>query len=410
MTDSRERPPRDSVWGGTKSCHSARSTPRRPSSAGRVEAREGGEQLAHTEEGRVKGRSEQSVPVPGWAVVDLFCGIGGLSYGLQCAGLRVVAGLDADDTCKYAFEANTGARFVGASLEAVTAADIRTMFPEGARRILVGCAPCTPFSAYASGSKGRSDKWSLVDLFLERILEIVPEIVSMENVTRLRSFENGSVFRRFVSGLRDAGYEVVVGSLNAADYGVPQYRRRLVVLASREGPIALPTPTHSRHRTVRSAIGHLPRLRAGETDPSDPIHRSPKLSSINMRRIRAAKPGRPWTEWEDPELVAQCHKRESGASFKNVYGRMEWDRPSPTLTTGCFSFGRGRFGHPQQDRAISLREAALLQSFPPNYLFAAPEASVTFAHLGRHIGNAVPVALAMAIGHTIRSHVGENAE
>lgn len=340
-----------------------------------------------------------------WAVVDLFCGIGGLSYGLQRAGLPVVAGLDADRSCEYALEANTGAKFMGASLEAVTAADIRAMFPDGARRILVGCAPCTPFSAYASGSKGRSDKWSLVDLFLSRILDIEPEIVSMENVTRLRSFKRGAVFRRFVTGLRDAGYYVVTGSLNAADYGVPQHRRRLVVLASRHGPIAMPTPTHSRHRTVRSAIGHLPRLRAGETDPSDPIHRSPNLSPINMRRIRAAKPGRPWTEWKDPELVAECHKRESGASFRNVYGRMEWDRPSPTLTTGCFSFGRGRFGHPEQDRAISLREAALLQSFPPNYQFAAPETAVTFTHLGRHIGNAVPVALAVAIGHTIRSHI-----
>ncbi len=106
----------------------------------------------------------------GWAVVDLFCGIGGLSYGLQRAGLPVVAGVDADKTCKYALAANTGATFVGASLEAVTAADIRAMFPAGARRILVGCAPCTPFSAYASGSKGRSDKWSLVGLFLDRIL------------------------------------------------------------------------------------------------------------------------------------------------------------------------------------------------------------------------------------------------
>lgn len=375
-----------------------------------IEAGDTGEQLADNELGDVNAQASQPGPFPGWAVVDLFCGIGGLSYGLQRAGLRVVAGLDADDTCRYAFKANTGAAFVSDSLENVTAADIRALFPRGSRRILVGCAPCTPFSAYASGSIGRSDKWSLVDLFLERILDIKPEIVSMENVTRLRSFRNGSVFRRFVNGLRNAGYEVVAGSVNAADYGVPQYRRRLVVLASRRGPIALPAPTHSRHRTVRSAIGHLPTLRAGETDVSDPIHRSPNLSPINLRRIRAAKPGRPWTEWRDPELIARCHKRQSGASFKNVYGRMEWDRPSPTLTTGCFSFGRGRFGHPKQDRAISLREAALLQSFPPDYLFAAADSAVTFTHIGRHIGNAVPVALAVAIGHAIRSHIGEDAE
>ena len=342
-------------------------------------------------------------------MVDLFCGVGGLSHGLQGAGLQVVAGVDADQTCEYAFETNVGAAFVGDSLEDVTAADIRAMFPEGAGRILVGCAPCTPFSAYASGSKSRSEKWSLVDLFLERILAVGPEIVSMENVIRFRSFMKGSVFRRFVNGLRNAGYEVVAESLDAADYGVPQHRRRLVVLASRLGPINLPVPTHSEPRTVRSAIGHLPYLRAGETDPSDRVHRSPNLSSLNLRRIRASNPGRPWTEWEDPELIARRHKRETGNSYGNVYGRMEWDRPSPTVTTGCFSFGRGRFGHPEQDRAISLREAALLQSFPAKYEFVPPDVPVSFTHLGRYIGNAVPVALSRAIGHAIRNHIRDEA-
>jgi len=352
---------------------------------------------------------EQPVPVLGWAVVDLFCGIGGLSYGLQRAGLPVVAGLDADRTCKYALEANTGARFVSASLEAVTAADIRAMFPDGARRILVGCAPCTPFSAYASGSKGRSDKWSLVGLFLNRILRVEPEIVSMENVPRLRSFKAGAVFGEFIQGLESAGYHVAEGILDAADYGVPQHRRRLVVLGSKLGPVDLPTPTHVRPRSVRDAIGDLPRLGAGDVDATDRIHRAPNLSPLNLRRIRAAKPGRPWTDWGDSELVAACHRRKSGASYRNVYGRMEWDRPSPTLTTGCFSFGRGRFGHPEQDRAISLREAGLLQGFPGDYEFVAPDQPVTFAHSGRHIGNAVPVGLAVALGGAIHAHLEEHA-
>lgn len=354
-------------------------------------------------------RSKDWPCLEGWAAVDLFCGVGGLSYGLRRAGLQVVAGLDADKTCKYAFETNTGAMFLGDRLEDVPATDIRALFPEGARRILVGCAPCAPFSAYAAGSENRSDKWSLVDLFLERILDVEPAIVSMENVTRLRSFETGSVFRRFVTGLRNAEYEVVVDTLDAADYGVPQRRRRLVLLASRLGPVKLPAPTHPTPRTVRAAIGHLPQLQAGETDPADRMHRCPNLSPLNLRRIRAAKPGRPWTEWDDPELIARCHQRETGKSYRNVYGRMEWNRPSPTLTTGCFSFGRGRFGHPEQDRAISLREAALLQSFPAQYEFVAPDATVSFSRLGRYIGNAVPVALAESIGHAIRTHITENA-
>ena len=347
-------------------------------------------------------------PVAGWTVVDLFCGIGGLTHGLRQAGFDVVAGVDADETCEYAFETNNDAKFVGDPLEDVTADDIRELFPKDSKRILVGCAPCTPFSAYASGSKTRSDKWSLVDLFLERILEVEPEIVSMENVTRLKSLDDGRVFRGFVAGLEGSGYQVTARTVDAADYGVPQHRRRLVVLASRMGRLCLPNAHPSRLRTVRDAIGHLTPLKAGATDPIDRVHRSSNLSPVNLRRICIAKPGRPWTEWEDPELVVDCHRRESGASYTNVYGRMEWDRPSPTLTTGCFSFGRGRFGHPEQDRAISLREAALLQSFPPGYEFAAQGAKVSFCRLGRHIGNAVPVVLAAAIGRAIRSHVKEH--
>ena len=138
------------------------------------------------------------------------------------------------------------------------------------------------------------------------------------------------------------------------------------------------------------------------------MHRAPNLSPLNLRRIRAAKPGRTWHDWDDPELVAGCHRKEKGATYRNVYGRMEWDSPAPTLTTGCFSFGRGRFGHPEQDRAVSLREAALLQSFPARYRFAEDPADITFTHIGRHIGNAVPVALAVAIGQAMRSHVEEH--
>ena len=208
-----------------------------------------------------------------------------------------MAGVDADETCRYAYETNNDAKFVGRPLEDVTGAEIRSMFPKGSRRILIGCAPCTPFSAYASGSKNQSDKWSLVDLFMERIREVEPEIVSMENVTRLMSFDRGRVFHRFAEGLASSGYQVTKKSVDAVAYGVPQHRRRLVVLASRLGQIGLPAPDQSEARTVRHAIGDLPPIRAGETDSTDRIHRAPNLSPLNLRRIRAAKPGRPWTDW-----------------------------------------------------------------------------------------------------------------
>ena len=347
--------------------------------------------------------------VSGWAIVDLFCGIGGLSHGLRQAGFTISGGVDADETCRYAFEKNNGAAFVGRPLEDMSATEIAALFPEDRRRILVGCAPCTPFSPYSAGPGEPRDKWSLVDLFMDRIAETEPDIVSMENVPRLTSFRKGEVFRAFLKRLEEAGYRTAAKVVNAADFGVPQDRRRLVVLASRLGPISIPSPTVATHATVRQTIGHMPALAAGDVDPEDSLHRVSRLSALNLRRIRAAKPGRPWSEWEDPDLLSPCHRRETGASYKNVYGRMEWDKPSPTLTTGCFSFGRGRFGHPAQDRAISLREAALLQSFPQSYEFTAPGDRVWFASVGRHIGNAVPVALAAAIGNTIRTHIREHA-
>ena len=347
--------------------------------------------------------------VSGWAVVDLFCGIGGLSHGLRRAGLNVVAGVDTDETCRYAFETNNDATFVGRPLEELSGEEIAALFPEGSRRILVGCAPCTPFSPYSAGPGQPRDKWSLVDLFMDRIAAVEPEVISMENVPRLQSFKGGQVFGRFLERLNGAGYETSAEVVNAADYGVPQDRRRLVVIASKLGPVGVPAPTAAERASVRDAIAHMPALDAGDVNREDGLHRSSRLSPLNLRRIRAAKPGRTWSDWDDPELVSSCHRRSTGTWYKNVYGRMEWDKPSPTLTTGCFSFGRGRFGHPEQNRAISLREAALLQSFPAGYVFTAPDDRVWFARLGRQIGNAVPVALATAIGGAIRRHIHTGA-
>ena len=356
----------------------------------------------------VNERATTQTIIPGWAVVDLFCGIGGLSHGFRQAGFKVMAGVDADKTCRYAYETNNDAKFVSRPLEDVSGDEIGTMFPDEASRILVGCAPCTPFSAYTAANGRSRDKWSLVDLFMDRVSAVDPAVVSMENVARLTSFRGGQVFNTFLERLHDAGYNVSARIVNAADYGVPQERSRLVVLASKLGPIDIPASTSDKRPTVRDAIGHMPALNAGDVNPEDAMHRASRLSTLNLRRIRAAKPGGSWSEWENQDLVSPCHRRSSGASYKNIYGRMAWDRSAPTLTTGCFSFGRGRFGHPEQDRAISLREAALLQSFPPSYVFTDPDEPVWFARVGRHIGNAVPVALAAAIANAVLTHVEEN--
>ena len=340
-----------------------------------------------------------------WSVVDMFCGIGGLSHGFRRIGFRVSAGIDVDRTCQHAFEANNGARFVAKSIEAVSATAVAGLFPEGARRILIGCAPCAPFSSYTpEAKKRRTDKWGLVDVFADRILAVQPEIVSMENVPRLASFDHGRVIKRFVGRLEEH-YEVSTTVVDCARFGVPQRRSRFVLLASKLGRLELePVAVEEELPTVRAAIGAMPAIGHGEVDPEDRLHTAPRLSPRNIERIRASVPGGSWEDWPDG-LVAECHKRTTGKWYRNVYGRMEWDKPAHTITGGCFSYGRGRFGHPTQDRAISLREAAMLQTFPKDYDFVRQDGPVYFATLGRQIGNAVPVALGEAIARSIAKQI-----
>ena len=185
---------------------------------------------------------------------------------------------------------------------------------------------------------------------------------------------------------------------------MPQSRRRLVLLASKLGPIELRKSDVALKMTVRQAIGELPRVAAGSACPDDPLHASAGLTETNLLRIRASTPGGTWRDWPK-ELRAACHQKDSGKTYPSVYGRMEWDKPAPTMTTQCYGFGNGRFGHPEQDRAITLREAAIIQSFPAEYSFVADGDVVTFERLGTLIGNAVPPKLGEAIGGAIIGHL-----
>lgn len=340
---------------------------------------------------------------PNAGVVDLFCGAGGLSHGFRLEGFDIVAGIDTDEACRYPFEHNNDALFIRRDVAKLKAAEINALFTPGKRRILVGCAPCQPFSTY--NQKNSDPKWHLVTRFGELVDQVRPDVLSMENVPRLMTFRKGSIFKKFVNSLKAADYHVVWDVLYAPDFGLAQTRSRLVLLASRLGPIALPLPTHKgRHRTVRDEIRHLPRLAHGGVDARDPLHRASALTAMNLRRITAAKPGGSWRDW-DRRLVANCHKVESGKGYASVYGRMSWMEPAPTITTQFYGFGNGRFGHPRQNRALSLREGALLQSFPPNYEFVAPGEHIHFTRVGQMIGNAVPVRLAGAIASAVRVHI-----
>jgi DNA (cytosine-5)-methyltransferase 1 len=228
-------------------------------------------------------------------------------------------------------------------------------------------------------------------------------------VPRLLDFQNKRVFTNFVKKLECAGYAVWYDVVFAPDYGVPQRRSRLVLLASLRGEVPLIPATHERsgYETVEQAIGSLPPLAAGGVCEDDPLHRSSRLSDTNIERIRASRPGGSWADWR-PELRADCHKAATGKGYRGVYGRMRADEPAPTITTQFFGFGNGRFGHPTQERALSLREGAILQSFPPDYSFAPPGESIQFKKLGRLIGNAVPVALGRAIARSISIHMMED--
>ena len=290
----------------------------------------------------------------GAKVVDLYCGAGGLTYGLERAGLDVVAGVDVDELCRYPYETNTKAEFVARDVRDYGKEDLASAWDGAEIRILVGCAPCQPFSTYVRGSRPRKQgrRWELIEHFAALVELTRPDIVSMENLPPLARTD---AFHSFVRRLEDVGYEAENPIVDCRHYGAPQTRRRLLLLASKHGRADFSPATHhdpDTWRDVASTIGRLPTLEAGEVDSQGPLHRSSRLSDRNLARIRASKPGGTWRAWPQA-LVSPCHRRQSGKSYPAIYGRMEWDRPAPTITGQCFGYGNGRFGHPEQDRAFA---------------------------------------------------------
>ena len=320
-----------------------------------------------------------------------------------------MAGLDADKSCKYAYETNNpDATFIEKKIEDVEAAELKQWYPEGNVKILIGCAPCQPFSAYNKSKQNKDNKWKLLTNFSDLISEIEPDIVSMENVPTLTTFKKGEIYQDFVNRLKKDYIVTQYPKVSCLDYGVPQDRKRLVIFASKSkyGKIKLLDPTHTpdKYKTVGDVIWGLGALEAGKTSWNDPYHKAAGLSELNLRRIKESKQGGTWRDWPD-ELVARCHKQESGNSYSSIYGRMTWRAPAPTITTQCYGFGNGRFGHPKQNRAISLREAARLQTFPDDYEFVHPDEPHSITTISRFIGNAVPIKLARVIARSIKHHL-----
>jgi len=338
---------------------------------------------------------------------DFFCGAGGLTRGLLDAGIKVLAGFDSDENCRKTYEHNnSGVPFVTADIRALTPADLKSYCKDVPfdKMLFVGCAPCQPFSPQAKTKRRREA--TLLGAFGRLIEAARPARVFMENVPGIARVKGNSTFKRFLRLLDRNGYNFVYGHIDAKRYGVPQNRRRLILIAMRQGQPTLPRAKYGRgalpFRTVRQAISHFPQISAGQLDPTVPNHFAASITEVNLERLRhTPHDGGGRSSWPE-ELRLACHTG-GHEGHTDVYGRMAWDAPAPTLTGRCHSISNGRYGHPVQDRAISLREAAALQSFPDGYVFFGSN-----KHIAQQIGNAVPVRMAEAIGWHIRALCNED--
>lgn len=336
---------------------------------------------------------------------DFYCGAGGLTRGLLDAGIEVVAGFDCNDRRRSTYERNNSdARFVCSEVQAVGGEElaIRPRSTSHDDLLFVACPPCQPFSSQRKGRETRFDA-RLLGHFGQLVEEFLPSYVLIENVPGIARVQGFSTFRRFIKMLNCSGYRYVFNVLNAKRYGVAQNRRRLVLLAARNRNPSLPQPSHDgRFRafeTVRQAISRFPPISAGERHPGIPNHVAASISDVNLERLRLTPlDGGDRRSWPN-RLRLKCHSGKY-KGHTDVYGRMRWDSPSPALTSRCNSISNGRYGHPAQDRAISLREAAAIQSFADSYEFFGSDKDVS-----AQIGNAVPVILARRLGeHILRLH------
>ena len=339
----------------------------------------------------------------GLAAIDVFAGGGGLTVGLKRAGFEVAAAVEIEEHAYATYRANHPEVYaLKQDVRTVSGRDLLA----GARReridLLAGCPPCQGFTSLTSKYRRDDARNALVSEMTRLARELRPRAIMMENVPRLKDKRLYEEMRRDLEAL---GYQLADDVLEVADYGVPQRRKRLVLLGGRGFRIELPRPSHSQRgedglipwKTVRDAIGHMKEpttlgeaRETGAVEESD-WHVVRTLSDRNVARMRSARAGETWARIPE-KLRPVCHQG-GYRGFSNVYGRMEWDRPSPTITGGCTTFSKGRFGHPVHDRTISVREAALLQTFPSGYRFDTPY----MEHVCNIVGNALPCDFAAIV-------------
>lgn len=338
--------------------------------------------------------------------VDFFCSGGGMSHGMQKAGIQILAGIDYDNTCRETYETNIkGAEFIHADVFDYKETELEkklNLKKNDDDLILIGCSPCQ-FWSIINTDKMKSTKSKSLLIEFRRFVEYFnPGYVVVENVPGVLRRKNESGLEDFISWLEDHGYKVHCKIHNVNEYGVPQSRRRLTLIANRITNLELePCKFQGSKVTVYDVIGEhngFPKINAGHKDETDFMHTVAGLKQINIERLQITEKdgGSRMAYANDENLAPNCHKNDI-LNFKDTYGRMWWHRQSPTITTKFFSISNGRFAHPEEDRAISLREGAVLQSFPKNYIFKTS----SIANTARMIGNAVPPKYANSIGKAI---------
>jgi DNA (cytosine-5)-methyltransferase 1 len=334
-------------------------------------------------------------------VADFFCGCGGTSEGLRLAGMEIALGLDFDGAAAATYRRNfPDAVFFERDICAVDPAEVnKTLGKSDSRLVMSACAPCQPFSTFRKKGPDDDAARTLLPALLPFVDSLTPDYIVVENVPGIQKEADGPLMI-FVGGLREREYDVKWRVVDCQRYGVPQRRRRLVLIASLFGQVAIPPPTHGPGlqpvATVSDWIDDLPPLEAGQRHTTVPNHICGAIGELNLRRLRASRELGSRLHWPK-ELWLDCHQSHGGHS--DVYGCMAGDAPAPVLTTKCTSISNGRFGHPSQDRAISVREAASLQTFPRSFEFVGGLKSTT-----RQVGNAVPVLLAKQLGEAIIEH------
>ena len=338
-----------------------------------------------------------------YTCIDSFCGAGGLGLGLERAGFDILLSFDIDQKCIDTIHNNQ--KYFDHPAEAVDIADMlggkllqKCGLERGELFLLAGGPPCQGFSIQRRG-EDVDERNDLVLKYGQLIDELYPRYFVMENVTGIAGKRGKTILQQLIEWVEEIGYTVHVDLLDAQDYGVPQRRKRYIIVGERKDMgihYEYPKAT-GEHRTVRDTIGMLPEPPADGTDhPEISLHRRDRLSKLNLQRIQAIKEGQGRDDLPE-NLLADCHKIDSSViGFRSVYGRMAWDDVAPTITARFDSFTRGKFGHPVQDRSISLREGALLQTFPMDFVFTGNKVDVA-----RQIGNAVPPKMAECIGKSI---------